>query len=64
MQLVMLLIFLISLASCVTKSEPIVLIRCEDFGDGLNKCEPSDRTKWMWITYPKAKQQLHWINNK
>lgn len=64
MQLLMLLISLTSLASCATRDNPVVLVRCEDFADGTDNCEPLDRTKYMWITYPKAKDQLHWVNHK
>lgn len=60
----MLGIFLMSLASCATKSNPVVLKRCEDFADDIDKCMPPAGKPWMWITIEKAKQQLHWVNHK
>ena len=47
--------------SCAS-NKPIVVIKCVDYGDGKDKCEPSDRDKWMWVTYETAKRQLKWLN--
>ena len=60
----MLLVSLMLLGSCATKSNPVVLVRCEDFADGKDNCLPPANKPWMWITIEKAKDQLHWVNHK
>jgi hypothetical protein len=65
MQLIALMTLFMSLATfngCA--KSPIVVIKGIDFDDGIKGNMPSDKTTWMWITYPTAKRQLHWINNK
>lgn len=51
------------LVGCVHKA-PIVVIKGVDYDDGKSNNEPSDRSKWMWITYETAKRQLHWVNQR
>lgn len=62
--LLMLMTLCVPLASCATKSSPIVVVKGVDYDDAKNNNEPADRTKWMWITYDTAKRQLKWLNHK
>ena len=63
MTLMVLMILCVSLISCANQS-PIVVIKNVDYGDGKDKTEPTDKSTWMWITYPTAKRQLHWVNHR
>lgn len=62
MLFLMLMILCVNLEAC-SITHPIVVIKNVDYGDGKDNTEPKDKTTWMWITYPTAKQQLHWINH-
>jgi hypothetical protein len=58
----MLMISLISVASCAT-SNPPVAIKGSDFDDLKNGC-PAVTGDKMWMTYDYAKRYFHWENHK
>lgn len=58
-----LMILSVSLVSCAS-NRPIVVIKGVDYDDGISNNTPTDKSKWMWITYDTAKRQLHWQNRQ
>lgn len=64
MLLLTLTVLCVSQVSCASNPSPIVVVKGVDYDDGIKNNVPTDKSTWMWITYPTAKRQLKWINHK